>query len=52
MRAIAEQGLALRGKEESSSKFIDLLESMIEGTGKIFDLHESRKKYCSPTIQN
>ena len=51
-RAIAGQGLALRAKEESSSNFINILENMMEGTGKVFKMHESHKKYCSWVTQN
>ena len=52
MRDIAGQGLDLRGKEESSSNFINMLENMIEGTGKTFNLCQGKIKYFSSTIEN
>ena len=52
MRPISGQGLALRGKKESSSNFINQLETMMEGTCKKFHLCQSKIKCFSPTMQN
>ena len=52
VRVIAGQGLALRGHEEKDSNFINILEGMMEATGKYFNTYKTKDKYCSPVAQN
>ena len=42
MREISGQGLALRGKDEFSSNFINMLENMMKGMGKNFQLYKNK----------
>ena len=51
-RAVDRQVLVLRGTEEASNNFINILESIMEETGKIFKLHESKIKCYSPATHN
>ena len=52
IRIGAGQGLALRGKQEESSNFVNVLEAMMEGAGKNFSLYKNKHEYCSWAIHN